>query len=73
MLTGIVKSFDTQKRFGFIAPDDGGNDLFVHTADIKDGILQDNYQVTDTLRKGQKGLCAENVNLVAKFTPRTIT
>jgi len=64
MPTGKVKWFNNQKRFGFITPDDGGNDLFVHATDIKEGVLRDNDQVAYEVKKGQKGPCAERVSLL---------
>ena len=65
MPTGIVKWFNSQKRFGFITPDDGGKDLFVHANAIEGGLLRDNDQVKYEVGEGQKGPCAENVTLVA--------
>jgi cold shock protein len=47
MATGIVKWFNAQKGFGFIAPDDGGNDAFVHISAVERSGLSD-------LREGQK-------------------
>ena len=65
MATGTVKWFNDGKGFGFIAPDDGGKDLFVHHSEIKDGegyaSLQDGQKVTFEVGQGQKGPCATNV------------
>jgi CspA family cold shock protein len=47
MTTGTVKWFDSQKGFGFIAPDDGGRDAFVHISAVERAGLA-------TLREGQK-------------------
>jgi CspA family cold shock protein len=64
MATGTVKWFDGKKGFGFIVPDDGGNELFVHHSDIvmegfKD--LNDGQAVEFEVGEGQKGPCAQNV------------
>lgn len=47
MTTGTVKWFNSQKGFGFIAPDGGGNDAFVHISAVERSGLGD-------LREGQK-------------------
>jgi CspA family cold shock protein len=47
MNKGTVKWFNAQKGFGFIAPDDGGNDAFVHISAVERSGLND-------LREGQK-------------------
>jgi len=47
MTTGTVKWFNVQKGFGFIAPDGGGNDAFVHISAVERSGLGD-------LREGQK-------------------
>jgi CspA family cold shock protein len=47
MATGTVKWFNGQKGFGFIQPDDGGNDVFVHISAVERAGLPD-------LREGQK-------------------
>ena len=65
MPTGTVKWFSNQKRFGFITPDEGGNDLFVHANSIEGGLLRDNDEVKYEVGQGQKGPCAENVILIA--------
>ena len=64
MATGTVKWFDGKKGFGFIVPDDGGNELFVHHSDIQmDGFkdLNDGQAVEFEVGEGQKGPCAQNV------------
>ncbi len=58
MSTGKVKWFNTQKGYGFIIPDDGEKDLFVHHSNIeRDGFrsLEDGQQVEYETSEGTKG------------------
>ena len=64
MAKGTVKWFDGKKGFGFIVPDDGGNELFVHHSDIEmEGFksLEDGQSVEFEVGEGQKGPCAQAV------------
>ena len=61
---GTVKWFNESKGFGFIAPSDGGNDLFVHMSEIQmDGFktLKDGQNVAYNEGSSEKGPCATNV------------
>jgi len=61
MSTGTVKFFNDTKGFGFITPDDGGSDLFVHISAIESGQITDNDKVEFEVGEGQKGPCAVQV------------
>lgn len=64
MATGTVKWFNESKGFGFIAQDDGSEDVFVHFSAISgDGFktLAENQKVTFELQQGPKGPQAANV------------
>jgi len=64
MSTGRVKWFNEQKGFGFITPDDGGKDLFVHhTGIMVEGYrtLQEDQEVEFEEGQGEKGPVANNV------------
>lgn len=58
MPTGTVKWFNTTKGYGFIAPDDGGKDVFVHISAVeRSGLtgLADNQKVEFDLQDGRDG------------------
>lgn len=62
--TGTVKWFNEGKGFGFIAQDNGGNDLFAHFSEIRTSgfkTLQENQRVEFDITHGQKGLQASNI------------
>ena len=64
MSTGTVKWFSSNKGYGFITPDDGDSDLFVHHSEIKtDGYatLNEGQKVEYEVGQGKKGPCATNV------------
>ncbi|MEJ2344443.1 MAG: cold-shock protein [Gammaproteobacteria bacterium] len=65
MRNGIVKWFNDAKGYGFIAPEDGGEDLFVHFSAIQgDGFrsLTEGQSVTFETQQGPKGLQAVDVS-----------
>ena len=64
MATGTVKWFNDSKGFGFITPDDGGDDLFAHfSAIVDDGYksLKEGARVSFEVTDGPKGKQASNI------------
>jgi CspA family cold shock protein len=67
MATGTVKWFNTTKGYGFIAPDEGDTDVFVHISAVQNSgmtDLQEGQQVSYELEEGKNGKTAA-VNLKA--------
>ncbi|MGS2740815.1 cold-shock protein [Sinomicrobium pectinilyticum] len=63
MNKGTVKFFNDTKGFGFITPNDGGEDVFVHTSGLNDNV-RENDEVTYDVERGKKGLNAVNVTVI---------
>ncbi|HET6240301.1 MAG TPA: cold-shock protein [Acetobacteraceae bacterium] len=68
MSTGTVKWFNAQKGYGFIQPDDGSKDVFVHISAVERagiGNLNEGQKISYEVQKGQQGkLSAENLQSV---------
>ncbi|CUA84539.1 MULTISPECIES: cold-shock protein [Gulbenkiania] len=67
MATGTVKWFNDAKGFGFITPDEGGDDLFAHFTQIKGKgfrSLAENMRVSFDVTEGPKGKQASNIEAI---------
>lgn len=67
MTQGTVKWFNGEKGFGFIAPDEGGKDVFVHYSEVQGSgfrTLEDNQRVQFDIEQGPKGPQAVGVTAV---------
>lgn len=66
MATGTVKWFNETKGFGFVTPDNGGEDLFVHFSAINSNgykTLQEGQRVSFEVTQGKKGKQASNIQM----------
>ena len=63
MSNGTVKFFNETKGFGFIVPEDGSKDVFVHVSGLVDEV-RDGDKVTYDVEETPKGLSASNVKVV---------
>lgn len=66
MATGTVKWFNATKGFGFVTPDNGGEDLFVHFSAINTNgfkTLQEGQRVSFEVTQGKKGKQASNIQM----------
>ncbi len=64
MSNGTVKFFNDGKGFGFITPDDGGKDVFVHINGLNGNSISEGDKVSYDTEEGKKGLNAVNVEVL---------
>jgi cold shock protein len=74
MSRGTVVSFDRIKGYGFVAPDDGGEDVFVHVNDLYSDktLLSPGSVVEFSLEEGERGPKASAVTVIQPGQPRSI-
>ena len=68
MTTGTVKWFNADKGFGFIAPEDGSEDVFAHFSGINSGgfrSLNEGDKVEFEVQQGDRGLQATNITVIS--------
>ena len=63
MQEGTVKFYNETKGFGFITPNNGGDDIFVHSSGLSTRTIRENDKVVYQVTQGQKGLNAIQVKL----------
>ncbi len=63
MNEGTIKFFNEAKGFGFITPNDGSDDVFVHVTGLNESV-RENDTVTYSIENGKKGPTATNVNII---------
>ena len=63
MNEGTIKFFNEAKGFGFITPNDGGQDVFVHVTGLSEQV-RENDRVTYSVENGKKGPNAVNVKVI---------
>jgi len=63
MSNGTVKFFNDEKGFGFITPDDGGKDVFVHVNGLDGNSITEGDKVSYDVEEGKKGPNAVNVSV----------
>jgi len=67
MMTGKVKWFSSAREFGFIIPDDGGDDVYVHLSAVRDSGIVDlflNQKVSFDMKKHRKKMIATNIKVI---------
>ena len=64
MSNGTVKFFNDNKGFGFITPEDGGKDVFVHANGLNGNSITEGDKVSYDVEEGKKGLNAVNVTVI---------
>ncbi|MFP4051253.1 MAG: cold-shock protein [Thermoplasmata archaeon] len=63
-MQGTVKFFNNMKNYGFIEPDEGDEDLFVHRSDLEGTSIEEEDRVEFDVEEGEKGPKAANVRKI---------
>lgn len=63
-MQGTVKFFNESKGYGFIVPDEGGKDIFVHASNLGETQIKEGDKVLFDIEDGNKGKVAVNVSII---------